>query len=247
VVLVPRGHVEGYALAYGLAPLAAAAVAWIALARRGILPRVVLRWRAWKGHLRYSLLFAVAGAAGQIAVPLTLLGMAAAGDTAAVGAYAVGLRVAAAAAGALWLLIQNALPRLLASGRRITGPNAVAAGLPGLVALIPCALLWRPLLAPGLGPSYAELGGFVALGLVVLAVWGSKFVVEMGLIAGYADPARIAMNAVAPVTVAIVLVTGLAARGAEIAPLALLGGEAAGVLVGLVLLRRSRARQKPPS
>jgi O-antigen/teichoic acid export membrane protein len=240
LALIPHGHADGYALAYGLAPLAAAAVAWWALSRRGIRPGLIVRWSAWKVHLRCSVLFAAAGAAGQIAVPLTLLGMSGAGDEAAVGAYAVGLRVAAAAAGALWLLVQNALPRVLASRRQITWTTAAAAAAPGLLGLIPFVVLWRPVLAPLLGPSYAELGGFVALGLIVLVVWGAKFVVEMGLIAAYADRSRIVMNVIAPLTVTAVLVTGLAGRGAATAPLVLLAGEATGAVIGLGLLRRSR-------
>jgi O-antigen/teichoic acid export membrane protein len=245
VALLPAGHAQGYAIAYGVAPLAAALVAWLALARRGIRPRLVMRWRAWRSHLRYSMLFATAGAAAQVPVPLTLLGMTAAGDEAATGAYAVGLRIAAASAGALWLLVQNALPRLLASQRRITVSIALAATLPGLAGLISGALLWRPLLAPLLGPSFADLGAFVALGLVLLMAWGAKSTVEMGLIAAYADRARIVMNVVTPLAVGAVLVTGLAGRHTAVAPVALLGGEAVSVIVGLVLLRRTRTGTTP--
>jgi hypothetical protein len=246
LLLLPKGSSVAYALAYGLAPLAGAVVAWYALARRGTLPRFRGDWSAWLSHLRSSLLFAAAGASSQLSVPLTLVAMTAAGDARAAGAFAVGLRVAASAANGLWLFLQNALPRLLSSRRRITAITVLASALPPMVGIGVGALLWHAVIAPVLGPSYAQSGAFVALGIMTLAVWWPKYVVEIGLIASYADVSRILMNVVAPGIVIVSLLTGFSKQHAWNAPLVLLAAECIGATCGFRVLRR-RQRTSSPS
>jgi O-antigen/teichoic acid export membrane protein len=243
VLLLEPGDGSAYAAAFALTPLGGAAVALVALSRQGNRPRWAGSPAAWRRHLRVSLKFSAAGAGGQVAVPLALATMTATGDPVAAGAFAIGLRVSASAANALWLLLHNALPQLLAEQRR---PGArvllLAAGLPLLGVLVAVAL-WQPVLGPALGPSYDGAGAYAALGALLLVVWGPKYVVEIGLITAYRDVPRIAMNTVPPLVVAAAAVSGLAPDHSWTMPAALLLGEGAAAAVGLVLLRRA---ERPP-
>jgi O-antigen/teichoic acid export membrane protein len=239
--LVPPGDAVAYALAYGLSPFAGAVVAMVALGRAGALPRWVASWTAWGQHLRTSLLFGVAGVGGQVSVPLTLATMTSVGSPRAAGAFALGLRASAAAANALWLLMQNALPRLLAGSRPVTGRMAAAAAVPPLLGVGVAALLWHPLIEPVVGPSYAGAGSYAALGVLLLAVWGPKYVVEIGLVATYGDKQRIAVNWVSPVLVVGAVVWGLADGRSWVMPVVLLTGEGLAAVLGFGLLRGRRA------
>jgi hypothetical protein len=239
-LLVPRGDSVAYALAYGLAPLAGAAVAMWALVRQASRPTWTPSWTAWVRHLRTSLMFGAAGVGGQISVPVTLATMTATGDPRAAGAFALGMRAAAAAANALWLLLQNALPRLLAAARPVPGRIAAAAMLPPLLGVGVAALLWNPLLVHVVGSSYEGAGAYAALGALLLAVWGPKYVVEIGLVATFGDAQRIVVNTVAPVLVVATVIAGLASGRPWVMPVALLGGEGLAALVGYALLRRRR-------
>jgi O-antigen/teichoic acid export membrane protein len=236
--LVPSGDAVAYALVYGLSPLCGALVALLALARAGALPRWIPSWNAWLGHVRTSVMFGVAGAGGQISQPLALATMAATGDPRAAGAFALGLRASAAAANALWLVLQNALPRLLSRKHLITVLVVTAAALPPLVGLGIAALLWHPVLAPALGGSYATAGRYGALGLMLLVVWGPKYVVEIGLIASFGDSQRIVMNALPPVLVVAAAISGLGGLAAWVMPVVLLAGEGLAAAVGYLLLRK---------
>ncbi len=239
-VVVPPSEPVVYALAFGLSPLAGAAVAMLVLSRTSGVPRWVASWRAWKGHLQTSLLFGAAGVGGQVAVPLALATMTSTGSTQAAGAFALGMRAAAAAANALWLLLQNALPPLLARARPMSGRVVLGASLPGLLGVGAGVLLWQPVLAPLVGPSYTGAAGYAALGALLLAVWGPKYVVEIGLIVGYRDKQRIVVNMLAPVLVIGAAVTGLAVARSWVMPVVLLAAEGLAAVVGYVLLRRTR-------
>lgn len=236
--LSPAGSEHAYALAYGLSPLAGAVVAWAALARHDRHPRWTASWSRWRVHLRTSLLFGAAGLGGQVAVPLTLALMTATGDRRAAGAFALGLRAAASAANALWLLLQNALPRLLHTRARVSVRLLlVAAALPAL-GLSVAAALWTPLVAPLVGESYRPAGGHLLLGAALLVAWGPKYVVEIGLISRYGDVPRIVMNAVPPAVVLVALAVGTAGAGTAALALALIAGEAAAAGIGFLLLSR---------
>lgn len=246
LLLLPPGDGVAYALALGLSPLAGALVALVVLSRQGCLPHWVPSWTAWRRHLGTSLKFSAAGAGGQISMPLALATMTATGDARAAGAFALGVRASASAANALWLLLHNALPRLLAGRRRITpAAAATSAGLP-LLGIAVGVLLWKPLLLPAVGPSYADAGTYVILGLLLLAVWGPKYLVEIGLVSTFGDVQRIAMNMVAPVLVVAVVLTDLSEGRSWLMPATLLVGEAAAAAVGYLLLRR-RTVPLPPA
>ncbi|MGB8650857.1 MAG: oligosaccharide flippase family protein [Mycobacteriales bacterium] len=238
--LVPSGDAVGYALAYGLAPLAGAVVAVLALERDGTRPVWTPSWTAWLRHLRTSLMFGAAGLGGQVAVPLALATMTATSSPRAAGAFALGMRASGAAANALWLLLQNALPRLLSAQRPITAGIAAGAALPPLLGVGVAVVLWHPVLEPVLGASYSGAGAYAALGVLLLAVWGPKYVVEIGLVASFGDAQRIVMNCVAPVVVVAVVLSGLPTGRSWVMPAALLCGEGLAAVVGYALLRARR-------
>ncbi|MCW2600022.1 MAG: Polysaccharide biosynthesis protein [Frankiales bacterium] len=237
-ILVPSGDGVAYALGYGLSPLAGATVAMYILARHGSLPTWTPSWTAWLRHLRTSLMFGAAGVGGQISVPLALATMASTGNPRAAGAFALGMRASAAAANALWLLLQNALPHLLTGTRPVTARTAIGAAMPPLLGVGVAVLLWHPLLAPALGSSYAQAGGYAALGALLLVVWGPKYVIEIGLVATFGDAQRIVMNIVPPVLVVAAVLTGLQTGRSWAMPTALLCGEGLAAVVGYALLRR---------
>lgn len=244
--LLPEGSATGYAVGYGLSPLAGAVIAWGALARRGSSPSVVVSWSRWRRHLQTSLLFGAAGLGGHVSLPLTLAAMTQAGDRRAAGAFALGVRASAAAANALWILLQNCLPRLVRAGPTITLRHlAAAAALPALGIAVGAAL-WTPVLAPFVGDSYAAAAGHLLLGAGLLVVWGPKYLVEIGLIAGYGDTRRIVMNSVPAVVVTAALLAGAARLGTGALVTVLLVGEGAAVAVGVLLLRRSARTRTTP-
>lgn len=238
--VVPADRSELYALSYGLSPLAGAFVALATLWLAGAAPRPAVSWNAWWTHLRTSLLFGLAGLGGHVSVPLTLATLTATGSARAAGAFALGLRAAASAANALWTLLQNVLPRLVQDRRQIPGRALLAAGVVPLLGVSVGALLWSPVITPVVGGSYAGAGFYALLGAGLLVVWGPKYLVEIGLVASFGDRRRIAMNAVAPTLVVLAAVSGLAAGRSWVMPAVLLAGEAAGIAVGLALLRTHR-------
>ena len=247
VILLPARDGVGFALCYALAPLAGAAVALLVLAHRHFLPRLTLSPRAWIRHLRISLKFSAAGLGGQVAVPVALATMAGRSSATAAAAFALGLRAAGAAANALWLLLHNALPRLLHGHNKVTPRAILLAAVPPLIAVGVAALLWEPLILPLVGPSYAGVGGSAALGLMLLAVWGPKYMVEIGLIAAFRDSARIVMNLVPAIVVVAAAASGAAEGRTWVMPVALLAGESAAALLGGTLLtQRGVARVDAP-
>lgn len=238
-LLMAPGNGVGYAIAYGLSPLAGAAVGLWVLRRQGSSPVWTPSARAWGQHLRKSLMFGAAGLGGQVSLPLTLATMTAVGDPRAAGAFALGMRASASAANALWLLLQNALPRLLSGVRPITAWTVAAAALPPLLGVGAAAALWSPLLASVLGTSYLGSGGYLALGALLLAVWAPKFLVEIGLVAAFGDVQRILMNAIPPLLIASAAVTGLGTHRPWAMPATLLCAEGVATVVGYGMLRRT--------
>jgi O-antigen/teichoic acid export membrane protein len=251
VLALPSGDAVLDALAFGLSPLAGAVVSLGVLGRAGQLPRVRASRTAWRTHLRTSLLFSASGAGGQVATPLALASMTAASPGAA-GAFALGLRASGAAANALWLLLHNALPHLLAqrradSRRRLDGRHVLAAAVPPLLGVLVAVALWPPIRDDVVGPSYSPYGGYLLLGVALLVVWGPKYLVEINLIASFGDLRRIVMNLVAPVLVVAALLAGITDQHPWVMPAALLLGEALATGLGFVLVNRRPAEATTPA
>jgi O-antigen/teichoic acid export membrane protein len=244
VLALPRNAALD-ALAFGLSPLAGAAVSLTVLWRARQLPQLQVSRRAWRTHLRTSLLFSASGAGGQVATPLALASMTAANPGAA-GAFALGLRASGAAANALWLLLHNALPHLLAqrradARRRLGVRYVLAAAVPPLLGVLIAVALWHPVRDHVIGPSYSRYGGYLLLGAALLVVWGPKYLVEINLIASFGDLRRIAMNMLAPVLVIAALISGITDSRPWVMPTALLLGEVLATALGFVLLNRCPA------
>jgi hypothetical protein len=223
-------------LVWGLSPLAAAVVVRWTGALDGIRLRRGLRPRCWPPHLRVAWRFAGVSVLANVTTPLVLIGLGVLEADGVVGSLALGLRVAAVVAGALWLLVLNLLPAFMRDSPGRAARRALSAlalgGFVWAVAAAATVLLgeWA------LGADYGSTLGWIVAGQLVLVPLSAKLVGEGAMIARYRDGARVAVAAVPPLLAGLGFGVGvLTSSGAPLVAGLLVGESTAAVLAFLAV------------
>jgi hypothetical protein len=238
LVLAAQGlSVTLVAAAWGLGPAIPAIAFWITEPHEGM-RSAELESVAWRSHLRVSIRFALSGWLSSFSMPLAIAMSATRMTPDGAAAYVLGLRVAAAASGVLWQLLQNSLHLLVSGLGTLNLRRFVLTGW-GLAATL-SIIGWAswPIVS-----RISAVEGDVQLylfGVALLLPWGIKMPGEALLIAAYLDWPRVYVG-VAAIVALVALVVGLNRP----VPAAYLAAEtcAAIVAIGLAWAAIARPRQ----
>jgi O-antigen/teichoic acid export membrane protein len=227
----------GFALAWALSPLAGAAIFWASISTRNLPLRRGINPASWLAHVKISGLFAVSGALSNATIPAVITGLRIIGGSEVLGAYAVGLRIAAVMAGALLIVLQNLTPHLIRQRASLNkGRFVVIALFVGFLAFGAISLLAPILLIPLVGSAYQQGLPAILLGFAAIIPWSAKFPIEALLISHHADRPRIAMQLVSLSVIAVAAFGAFATHTWLLLGLGYLVGEAAGAIFGWLAL-----------
>ncbi len=241
VLLIVGGRQpSAYALAYAVSPLGGAAVFW--LPRRDQLRGLRnVHPGSWLGHLRVSSSFALAGILAGSSIPLVLSGVGWMGSAADVGAYTIGLRIAAIAGGAVWVVLLNLTPEVV---RRNQNKDALGLtlvfGLVGVLSFATIVAVTPNLLIPLIGESYRAGMTWLLLGSAMIVPWSAKFAIETALIARLLDRERIMVSASTLVAVALAALLAHLLRTPSALPIGYAVGELGAMGMGAIHLHARR-------